>query len=95
MTQNYTHLFHYIDEDKKYLGFTLLEIGSASFVMLIGFVLNYMVLAVIGCFSSTMIIRYINHLLKMSSFKRMMFFYISDLVACSARNNNIYAKYYL
>ena len=88
-------LFKYIDEDKKYLGFTMTEIVAVIVVMVSGFVFNAMVLACIGCFGSVMVVRYVNHLLKISSFKRMIFFYFSDFIACFLDRQNIYGKYYL
>lgn len=94
MNQN-VNIFKYIDEDKKYMGFTMIEIISVISVVFSGFIFNLMMLASIGCFASVLVIRYINHLLKISSFKRMLFFYCSDLIAYFYKKQNIFAKHYL
>ena len=88
-------IFNYLDEERKYLGLTALEICFAVGTLLLGFCTNSMIIAIIGCFSSILIIRYIKHLLKISGFKRKIFFIGSDLIKNPRKGRNYYAKYYL
>ena len=88
-------IFNHIDAEAKYMGFTMIEIITVIIVVVSGFALNLMVLATLGSFGSVFVIRYINHLLKISAFKRRMFFYLSDLLAGRCKRLNYYAKYYI
>lgn len=88
-------IFNLIDAQQKYMGFTMFEIITVIVVMLSGFILNLMIMATLGCFVSIFVIRFLNHLLKISSFKRMLFYYCSDLFATNKKRINAYSKYYL
>lgn len=88
-------IFNHIDAEPKYMGFTMLEIITVVTVIVMGLAFNLMILATLGSFASVFVIRYINHLLKISSFKRRVFFFLSDLLAKKCKRLNIYAKYYI
>ena len=88
-------IYNHLDEERKFMGFTALEIIISLISMVMGFVLNMVVEGVVCCFISVPMIRYIKHLLKISRFKRLLFFFFSDLVFSSKKSINCFAKYYL
>ena len=87
------NIFNYLDEERKIMGFSILEISVTSITCLLGFILNAVLLAVVGMFSSVFIIRYIKGIVKKSGFKRKMFFKASDVLW--RKKVKYYGKYYL
>lgn len=88
-------IFNHIDAEAKYLGFTSAEIITLICIVLCGFIFNSMVLACIGCFGSVAVIRQLKRILKISNFKRRVFFLASDLLAVKEHKINFYAKYFI
>jgi len=91
---NQFRIYNYIDEERKFYGFTGLEIGASAAFLLGGFVFNAMVIAGGGCFLSVFVIRHVKALLKVSSFTRRLYFVLGDFLALRG-GINIYAKFYL
>jgi len=87
-------IYNYIDEERKFYGFTGLEIGASVAFIFGGFVFNAMIIAAGGCFLSVFVIRHVRALLKVSSLTRRFFFVFGDFLALKS-GINIYAKYYL
>ena len=88
-------IFNHIDAEAKYLGFTITEIITLVMIVVAGFLFNSMILCAFGCFASVAVIRQIKRLLKLSSFKRRLFFVLSDFLAIRNKEVNFYAKYYI
>ena len=87
------NIYNYIDEERKIMGFSIVEISVTSVVCIMGFVLNAVLLAIMGMFSSVFIIRHIKGILKKSGFRRKIFFKVSDVLW--RRKVKYYGKYYL
>ena len=88
-------LYKTLDNERKYMGFTLIEIVVALSFFFSGIVFDAMVTGVIGSFVSVFLLRYLKDLLKRSQIKRRLFFYFSDLFAYKKKGLNIYSKFYL
>ena len=88
-------IYIYIDEERKFYGFTAIELFTSVILIFGGFVFNAMVIAGGGCFLSVFVIRHVKALLKMSMFTRRLYFIFGDFLALRGRGPNIYAKHYL
>jgi len=88
-------IYNYIDEERKYYGFTLIEIISFFGCILCGFIFNSMLFGGGSAFFSVLLVRYVKEFLRASSFLRRMYFHSCDLVAVRNKRTNIHARYYL
>ncbi|MDZ5762758.1 hypothetical protein Cyrtocomes_01152 [Candidatus Cyrtobacter comes] len=88
-----TKLFNYLDEERKILGFTMLEICCVLSIIMLGLVSDMMLLALISTFGSVVIVRFIKDFLKKTGFKRRLYFFLSDFV--SIKNKRYFGKYYV
>lgn len=95
MTNNFTPIFNYIDEPRKFAGLTLVEIISVGIVAFIGFALDKVVVGLIGCFFTLYVTRYIEDLTRTYLMHRFLFFHLSDLVSVKKNKLNIFAKYFI
>jgi hypothetical protein len=86
-------LFNYLDEERKILGFSVIEIGVTFFMCIIGFAMHALIIAGLGMFGSVFIIRYVKNLLKRTGVLRKVFFLASDLNY--SKRVKYYGKYYL
>jgi len=83
-------IFNYLDEEKKIMGISILELAISTSVFLICFVLQFLICGVVSVFASIMIIRYVKDVLKRTSFARRVFFLSSDIY-----NSGYGGKFYL
>ncbi len=88
-----TKLFNYLDEERKILGFTIMEICCVLSVIILGLLSDMMLIALISTFGSVIIVRFIKDLLKKTGFKRRLYFFLSDFV--SLKNKKYFGKYYV
>jgi len=88
-----TRIYNYIDEERKFMGLTLIEIITPFLIMVFGFLYNRIVTFTCVAFTSVFIIKYLKDIFKKSRLKRRMFFILSDLMLYS--KNSYYFKYYL
>lgn len=84
-------IFNYLDEERKVLGFSILEIVVTVVTCLAGFILQMVGVAVLGMFFTVIVMRYIKGMLKKTGFMKIVFFWASDM----KKEIKYQGKYYL
>lgn len=90
-----TPIFNLIDEERKYLGFTAIEISLTCVLVFFGFIFNALLQTIGGCFAFVPLVRYVKHLLKISSFTRRIFYVMGDFMVWHKSEVHLFSKYYL
>ena len=83
----------YIDEERKVMGFAVSEIIMSAILMILGFALHILVIAIIGMFFGVFIMRYVKEKLKQSGFTRKILYVAGDLY--EGKKVKYLKKYYL
>lgn len=88
-----TQIFMYIDEERKVMGFAVSEIIMSAILMVLGFALHILVIAIIGMFFGVFIMRFVKEKLRQSGFSKRLFFITGDLY--DGKKLRYLKKYYL
>ena len=83
-------LYNAIGLERRYFGFTMKEIGISCSILIIGFIMGNVILAIVGAIIGVMILKYIMHLEVKYSIYRGIWFYFGY-----GSQLNINSKYYL
>lgn len=88
-----TQIFMHIDEERKVMGFAVSEIIMSAILMILGFALHMLVVAIIGMFFGVFIMRFVKEKLKQTGFLKRVFFIVGDLY--EGKKVKYLKKYYL
>lgn len=72
-------IFHHLDEPKRYMGFTLLEIITVASIVIISFVLEKLAIGLVVSLVVFRLIRAITRSSKVNYYKRMINSHYQDL----------------